>query len=136
VFGGASGAGGSSGGGFAGGTFAGAGSPAAQAAATCNGATCNGKDPIAAGCNNDATTRYSLATSVGTLEARYSPACDASWARITNSSPGTWFYVQTCYDRYAQTYNVPAADNNAYTNMVPGGGPTIRVGDLKDHGPC
>ncbi|MBV8542929.1 MAG: DUF2690 domain-containing protein [Pseudonocardiales bacterium] len=109
---------------------------ATTTAASCNGNNCNGRDPIQAGCSGDAVTQYTLGTSVGTLEHRYSRTCNASWARITNSRAGTWFYVQGCYNSYVQTYNVPPGYNNAYTNMIPGGGPTIRVGDLAGHGPC
>src|SRR5262245_28435855 len=57
---------------------------------------CNGLDPIAEGCDHDAVTQYTLRTSVGTLEHRYSPSCNASWARISNSSPGIGFYIQAC----------------------------------------
>ncbi len=113
-----------------------AGGGTAFADAGCKGSTCIGQDPNNFGCAPDAVTQYTLATSVGTLERRYSHTCDASWARITNSSAGTWFYVQNCYNSDRQTYNVPAGYDNAFTNMIPGGGSGIRVGDDADHGPC
>lgn len=31
--------------------------------------------------------------------------CDASWARITDNTPGTWFYAQTCYASYGDVHD-------------------------------
>jgi hypothetical protein len=102
-----------------------------------NSSSCYGLDPIAEACSGDATTIYSLSTSVGTLEHRYSSYCNASWVRITGSSAGTWFYIQTCYASYLQSYNVPSGSTTGYSNMVPGkGATTTRVGDSVNHGPC
>ncbi|MEU6424621.1 DUF2690 domain-containing protein [Microbispora sp. NPDC046973] len=72
-----------------------------SALASCYNTGCNGRDPIAEGCA-DAVTTYALSTSLGRLERRYSSTCNASWARITGASVGTWFYVQTCYGPYVQ----------------------------------
>ncbi|MFC0862479.1 DUF2690 domain-containing protein [Sphaerimonospora cavernae] len=105
-----------------------------SALAGCYNTGCNGRDPIDQGCT-DAITTYSLSTSLGRLEHRYSSTCNASWARITGASAGTWFYVQTCYGPYVQTYNVPSSYASAYTDMVPGRD-NIRVGNAVNHGPC
>ncbi|MFI6791347.1 DUF2690 domain-containing protein [Nonomuraea sp. NPDC050383] len=101
----------------------------------CSGTRCDGLDPIDLGCDSDARTNYRLSTRLGVLERRYSPSCDASWARITGAGAGTWFYVQTCDGSYVRTFRVPPGYNHAYTDMVPGSRRT-RVGDLAGHGPC
>src|SRR5512140_2628682 len=51
----------------------------------CFGTTCNFKDPIAMGCDTDAYT-LSQAEIPGVVRAavRYSPACQAAWARGVN----------------------------------------------------
>ncbi|MEV0389386.1 DUF2690 domain-containing protein [Nonomuraea sp. NPDC050643] len=101
----------------------------------CSGRRCDGLDPIVQGCNSDARTTFRLSTRRGHLERRYSRLCNASWARITNTTPGTWFYVQSCYASYFRPFQVPPGYDNAYTDMVPGSR-DIRVGNLADHGPC
>ncbi|MEV0611947.1 DUF2690 domain-containing protein [Nonomuraea sp. NPDC050404] len=101
----------------------------------CTGKRCNGLDPVVQGCAGDARTTYWLSTRSGLLERRYSRSCDASWARITGSSPGTGFYVQTCRSNYVSTFQVPRGYDNAYTDMVPGAW-NVRVGNVDDHGPC
>jgi hypothetical protein len=111
------------------------GSAAKESKPTCRGERCAGLDPIAQGCHHDGRTTYRLTTRYGHLERRYSRACDASWARITRSTPESWFYVQTCYDSYVSTYRVPGGYDDAYTDMVPGSR-GIRVGDRHRHGPC
>lgn len=102
-------------------------------AAGCDGAGCNGKDPIAMGCASDAYTPSGayINTPEGHTELRYSPSCHANWARITNSSPGSWFYVQN-YNGDSQQYYVPSGYNNAYTDMV-NGYPLARAGDHYNH---
>jgi hypothetical protein len=107
-----------------------------KGAGACRGTACFGKDPFAAGCSSDGVVLYRLGTSTGVLEEWYSPSCQASWARIFDSSPGTWFYVQTCYNRFYQVFTVRTGFTAGYTFMIPGGGPTIRVGDLQGYGPC
>ncbi|MEU5867078.1 DUF2690 domain-containing protein [Nonomuraea sp. NPDC050227] len=101
----------------------------------CWGKRCNGQDPISKHCNNDAQSIIRYDTSLGLLELRHSPACGASWARITGARAGTWFYVQACYAPYTQTFRVPRGYTDAYTDMVPGQ-MGIRVGNLADHSPC
>ncbi|MDX3109225.1 DUF2690 domain-containing protein [Nonomuraea angiospora] len=101
----------------------------------CSGAGCDGADPVELHCSGDAQTVYHYSTSLGRLELRHSPGCGASWARITGAEEGTWFYVQTCNGRYAQSYRVPRGYTNAYTDMVPGYS-GIRVGNLAGHSPC
>lgn len=111
--------------------------PAAAASAgvvyPCHGGTCNGQDPIADACANDAYTAASVQTSEGFVELRYSPKCAANWARISGSSPGTWFWVQN-NSGDAQQYYVPAGNDSGYTNMVDGT-PLARAGDLGGYTP-
>ena len=102
--------------------------PAAHAA-TCWGSGCYGLDPNAAGCGGDAYTAASAQTSQGLVELRYSPSCNANWARISSSSPGTWFEVADCQSPYqAQSYNVPSGYASGWTNMVDGS-PTAQAID-------
>jgi hypothetical protein len=103
--------------------------PAASATITCYGSTCNGLDPTTtysattAGkrCDAGAYTPYgaSVSTSVGILELRYGPYCNANWAKITSSSPGTWFYVQNQNGDSQQMY-VPPGHTSGYSDMVNG----------------
>ncbi|AUI57319.1 DUF2690 domain-containing protein [Amycolatopsis sp. BJA-103] len=55
---------------------------AAPERASCYGAACYGKNPITAGCNQDAVTIYVAGVSSLSVELRYSGACGAAWARI------------------------------------------------------
>jgi hypothetical protein len=56
----------------------------AQAKTGCTGMSCRGRDPQAMGCSRDART---LATAYAhrnfRVELRYSPTCNARWARTT-----------------------------------------------------
>lgn len=60
----------------------------------CTGGACTGKDPESMGCGGQRATSAGSAT-VGTayLEIRYSKACAAAWARITQGAPGDTFRV-------------------------------------------
>ncbi|MER6514969.1 DUF2690 domain-containing protein [Nonomuraea sp. NPDC001636] len=106
-----------------------------RAVKDCSRSGCNGEDPVIHHCSDDARTTYRYPTRLGLLELRYSPACTASWARITGAAEGTWFYVQSCRGAYTQTYQVPAGYNNAYTDMVPGSS-NLRVGNHAGHSAC
>ncbi len=59
-------------------------------AASCHGGGCTGKSPSAQGCSSDALTMASRfvpdASRQVTIEVRYSAACLAVWARITEDS--------------------------------------------------
>lgn len=109
--------------------------PAAHAAGGCYGASCNGLDPAAEGCSGDAYTAASVSTPQGFVELRYSRSCNANWARISNSSAGTWFYAQDCNNGYNQQYWVPSGYTSGWTNMVDGT-PAARAGDSGGHTPC
>jgi hypothetical protein len=70
-----------------------------EAAATiqvgCNGANCAGRDPQGMGCSTDAyPVQVVWVDRLGYmegLELRYSPACNANWARLTaRSYNGAW----------------------------------------------
>jgi Protein of unknown function (DUF2690) len=49
----------------------------------CVGAACRGKDPAAMGCDHDARTLASAHGNSFRIELRYSPRCNARWARTT-----------------------------------------------------
>ncbi|GAA2930309.1 hypothetical protein GCM10020221_27610 [Streptomyces thioluteus] len=68
-----------------------AGSPAAAlpAGVRCTGGDCTGKDPEIMGCGGQhATTAGSATVGTSYLEVRYSDACKAAWARMTQGAPG------------------------------------------------
>ncbi|RME85159.1 MAG: DUF2690 domain-containing protein [Caldilineae bacterium] len=58
---------------------------------TCHGRSCRGKSPVRTGCNRDAVT-IDIVPKPGTasagyyqyVELKYSPTCDASWARVVS----------------------------------------------------
>ncbi|MFE3760879.1 DUF2690 domain-containing protein [Streptomyces sp. NPDC059104] len=86
-----------------------------RASASCYGSTCDGQDPIAAGCNADATTAEAVSTRAGRIELRYSRACGANWARLVNGA-GYTFMVEN-----ATTYQFwTAKSSNSWGNMVDG----------------
>jgi Protein of unknown function (DUF2690) len=72
-------------------------SAGAVSAVTCSGYGCDGTSPASTGCSVGATNKdleyiYSgpSMTVVGTIEMRYSQACQTVWARVTNRNrPGT-----------------------------------------------
>lgn len=108
--------------------------PAAHAAG-CHALSCNGVDPAAAGCAGDAYTVASVNTPQGLVELRYSPSCVANWARISNSSPGTWFWAQDCNNGYNQQFYLPSGYTSGWTYMVDGT-PAARAGDSGGHTGC
>jgi hypothetical protein len=57
----------------------------ASAMATCNGNDCTGKNPDAYGCGGDAQTLDKVTPAGGgtVIELRYSPKCNAAWAKDT-----------------------------------------------------
>ena len=121
--------------------------PAATATVypTCDGSSCLGLDPTRtyssidgyrcdAGAYTPWTQQQGLAavsTAEGYVELRYGPHCHANWARISSSSPGTWFWVQN-WNKYNQQYYVPSGYTSGYTNMV-NGYPLARAGDAGGH---
>lgn len=66
-----------------------------NALGTCYGDTCTGRDPGTTGCETDAYTVASSsimngATAIGTIALRFSPSCNAAWAR-TSTTSGAYF---------------------------------------------
>jgi hypothetical protein len=111
--------------------------PAAQAApstAGCYGASCQGLDPADQGCGG-AYTVGSVSTPQVYVELRYSPVCNANWARISSSSPGTWFYTQDCITGYNTQFSIPSGYASGWSDMV--NGPDLaRAGTLGGHTSC
>jgi hypothetical protein len=67
-------------------------SESGEALGTCSGNSCNGLDPGATGCEGDAVTRaatdlVSSGVVVGRVAIRYSPSCNAAWARVSTTNP-------------------------------------------------
>ena len=109
----------------------------AQASSTCDGSSCYGLDPSftyssidGALCSTGAYTPTGavLSASPGYLELRYGPHCHANWAKITSSSPGTFFYVASSNGNQSQGFTVPSGSTSGYTNMITGY-PTARACD-------
>jgi hypothetical protein len=64
---------------------------ASPAWALCGSTTCNGDDPQDSGCSAGATTIDDFVSEqdgYAYVELRYSPACNAAWARWTVGAPG------------------------------------------------
>ncbi|MEU3561882.1 DUF2690 domain-containing protein [Kitasatospora sp. NPDC006786] len=89
-----------------------------QVTAGCYGSSCNRQDPVDMGCSTDAYTVESVASTLGTIELRYSPSCRANWARISGASNGQEFYV------YNESLVVwwHAIGSTGYGDMVDGSG--------------
>ncbi|WP_437279083.1 DUF2690 domain-containing protein [Sorangium sp. So ce375] len=66
---------------------------------SCYGASCTGQDPGATGCEGDAVTRassdivsgYSV---IGRIVIRYSPSCNAAWARTVVTSGSSYLRAE------------------------------------------
>lgn len=92
---------------------------AANPGAACNGADCAGKDPSAQGC---ATDGYSVQL-VGVdplgewagLELRYSPECNANWARFTaRSYTAGWISICVVDDANRSDVQCSGSVRNGY----------------------
>ncbi|MET7357415.1 XRE family transcriptional regulator [Streptomyces sp. NPDC005562] len=86
----------------------------------CEGAECAGKDPEKMGCGGDLATTASRAT-VGkaVIEVRYSAACGAAWARITQAAVGDKVTITgSGSGAGAKQDGTVNADFDAYTPMV------------------
>lgn len=79
-----------------------------RVAAGCYNAGCTGKNPEAMGCGADARTLEQLHIEGTVFEIRYSAACDAHWARI--SEQGAMVEAQVNLDG-----NPPHPDYPSYT---------------------
>ncbi|MEU8954046.1 DUF2690 domain-containing protein [Streptomyces sp. NPDC048518] len=86
----------------------------------CEGAECAGKDPEKMGCGGDLAKTASRAT-VGkaVIEVRYSAACGAAWARITQAAVGDKVTITgSGSGAGAKQDGTVNADFDAYTPMV------------------
>ncbi|GIH06416.1 hypothetical protein Rhe02_44830 [Rhizocola hellebori] len=85
----------------------------------CNGATCAGRDPSNMGCATDGYTVQLVGVDpLGVwegLELRYSPACNANWARLTAQSYyGAWVSLCVVNDANRNDIQCLAAVRNGY----------------------
>src|SRR5450755_1665756 len=107
--------------------------PSRAASVGCHGPGCSGWDPVQMGCSADAYTvgppaKY-FSTSQNewiTIYLRYSPACNANWAKIA-PAPAQWtFYVANYNYVYSggnpeiSSWTTPYASSSAYGNMIDG----------------
>jgi hypothetical protein len=60
-----------------------------------------------------------VSTSQGFVELMYSPDCHANWAKIKNSTPGTWFWVLNSNGDTQHAY-VQSGNTAGYSTMVNG----------------
>ncbi|MCX4982953.1 XRE family transcriptional regulator [Streptomyces sp. NBC_00572] len=97
--------------------------PSLPPGVNCAGADCTGQDPEAMGCGGALATTVALAR-VGTaqVEVRYSETCGASWARLTQGSPGDTVTIRvgdnTRRATVAPGTDTAAVETDAYTPMV------------------
>jgi hypothetical protein len=69
----------------------------------CNGDSCTGLDPGTTGCEADAFTRASTnilsgGTVIGKIALRYSPSCNAAWARTSTESGASFLRSEVVRD--------------------------------------
>jgi hypothetical protein len=99
----------------------------AAAKAGCSGSSCEGYDPNSKGCGSDAYTvaskyLYSGSTQVGLVELRYSPSCNANWARVSR------YQGSVSYPLKAEAVGNPSGyqatqlsgSYSVYSNMIDG----------------
>ncbi|WP_405478776.1 DUF2690 domain-containing protein [Streptomyces sp. NBC_00009] len=93
-------------------------SPGVQAESTpsCSGRTCVGLDPKTARCDAGAVTLRDEGRSTMLLEIRYSPRCDAVWAKLTGAAPGDTVTISTTPSR-RQSASVHTGKTQ-YTSML------------------
>lgn len=91
--------------------------PVAYASPTCFGNACNGGDPEVYGCAADAQTLVSGNGGPGTIELRYSPHCNAAWARLVNGVAGEQFGLNNDLGQH-QNYAINPGYTYAWSNMV------------------
>ncbi|GAA2139063.1 hypothetical protein GCM10009760_20860 [Kitasatospora kazusensis] len=87
----------------------------AAAASRCTKAACDGRDPSSAGCAADAVTRASFSGASVRVELRYSPSCQAAWARATAAPPGQTLMVE---DSGGARSRMTVHQTPAHTQMV------------------
>jgi Zn-finger nucleic acid-binding protein len=97
---------------------------ASSGLAICSEDRCNGGDPIENGCNADA---YSFDRNVGSykewgrerelvVELRYSPKCQAVWARAGRLNTESTIWVETADKKQYNNYT-PSRNGTYYTSM-------------------
>ncbi|WP_344485743.1 DUF2690 domain-containing protein [Nonomuraea monospora] len=99
------------------------GTPAAASAAGCSWEGCNGLDPQAMGCNGSSTqTLDTIWPDRGgiKLELRYSPTCQAVWARYYNGINGNYgrAEIHGCGDNWCRIARKTIAGYAGETNWT------------------
>ncbi|MFF4156304.1 helix-turn-helix domain-containing protein [Streptomyces sp. NPDC001678] len=86
----------------------------------CTGAACAGKDPETMGCGGaHATTAGSATVGASFLEVRYSKACGAAWARITQAAPGDTLRISGTGTRAVTESGRVDKGADGHTRMIP-----------------
>ncbi|GGP60432.1 helix-turn-helix domain-containing protein [Streptomyces abikoensis] len=86
----------------------------------CTGAACAGKDPETMGCGGaHATTAGSATVGASYLEVRYSKACGAAWARITQAAPGDTLRISGTGGRAVTESGRVDKGADGHTRMIP-----------------
>ncbi len=95
-------------------------------AGKCGGGGCYNRDPVSAGCATDAytaasTSYYSTSRRQWIkIELRYSPSCQANWAKISPAPAGWQFYSQDGWGNRIPNETVRYNASSWYGNMVDG----------------
>ncbi|HUN36094.1 MAG TPA: DUF2690 domain-containing protein [Trebonia sp.] len=100
-------------------------------ALSCYAGGCYAGDPVVYGCASDGVgdgwgtgsqpgkPDTSVSGDVGTIELEWSPGCQAKWAKVINSKPGMYLWVENA-NGDVQEYQVNSGYTYAWTNMVSG----------------
>lgn len=99
---------------------------------SCNGDSCTGQDPGTTGCEADAYTRASTSiwnggVVIGTIALRYSPSCNAAWARTSTSSGAYFLRAEATRD---SPYATAQAASPTAVNALRGPMVGVRTGSL------
>lgn len=95
-------------------------------AAGCKGSGCRGRDPMAAGCADSKTrtlkaSEYKAENSASyRMEIRYSPTCQAAWARLIRYSGHDIGFALSAWNPGKQSVGVSGRSGaTVWTSMVP-----------------
>jgi hypothetical protein len=105
---------------------------ARSALGSCNGDSCTGQDPGTTGCEADAYTRASTnilsgGTVIGKIALRYSPSCNAAWARTSTESGAYFLRSEVVRD---SPYAAAQAASPTAVNALRGPMVGVRAGSL------
>jgi hypothetical protein len=96
------------------------GASASGSAALCYSSNCSYRDPVEMGCSADAYTSHEFSLNHIRVEERHSVACDATWSRMTITTPNLdcaagWVWHEK---RYADGALVKTGNSCSWTQML------------------